>query len=75
VTTHKSDGTPETFTSYAYVGASATGTETGGQQSPATGTQSSKPGLQTGAAGVLSRRWGVEAVAVVGGAVGVAWFI
>ena len=74
VTTHNSDGTPETFTSYAYVGASATGTETGGQ-SPATGTQSSKPGLQTGAAGVLSRRWGVEAVAVVGGAVGVAWFI
>ena len=75
VTTHNSDGTPETFTSYAYVGASATGTETGGQQSPATGTQSSKPGLQTGAAGVLSRRWGIEAVAAVGGAVGVAWFI
>lgn len=75
VTTHNSDGTLETFTSYAYVGASATGTETAGQQSPATETQSSKPGLQTGAAGVLSRRWGVEAVAVVGGAVGVAWFI
>jgi hypothetical protein len=75
VTTHRSDGTPETLTSYAFVGASATDTETAGQQAPATGTQSSKPGLQTGAAGVLSRRWGVEAVAVVGGAVGVAWFI
>ena len=75
VTTHNSDGKLETFTSYAYVGASATGTESAGQKPPATGTQSSKPGLQTGAAGVLSRRWGVEAVAVVGGAVGVAWFI
>ena len=75
VTTHNSDGTPETLTSYAYVGASATDIETAGQQPAATGTQSSKPGLQTGAAGVLSRRWGVEAVVVVGGAVGVAWFI
>ncbi|OCL11592.1 hypothetical protein AOQ84DRAFT_184640 [Glonium stellatum] len=73
-TTHKPDGTPETLTSYAYVGASATEIGTA-QQVPASGTQSTKPGLQTGAAGVLSRRWGAEAVAVVGGAVGVAWFI
>lgn len=74
VTTTGPGGKPITLTSYAYVGANPTGTQPG-QEPQGTGTSTAKPGLQTGAAGVLSRRWGVEAAAVVGGAVGVAWFL
>lgn len=70
-TTTLPDGSRSTITSYAYVSAAAaTGTDT----AVATSTRG-KPGLQTGAAGVLSRSMGWEAVAVMGGAVGVAWFI
>jgi hypothetical protein len=73
ITTTGQDGQPVTLTSYAYVGASKTGTaQTPGQ---VTGTNTGKPGLQTGAASAVTGRWGVEALAVVGGAVGVAWLL
>jgi len=73
ITTTGKDGHPVTLTSYAYVGASKTGTaQTPGQ---VTGTNTGKPGLQTGAASVVTGRWGFEALAVVGGAVGMVWLI
>ncbi|KAF2489879.1 hypothetical protein BU16DRAFT_166449 [Lophium mytilinum] len=74
ITTTGKNGQPVTLTSYAFVGAGATSTKTVGAGEQ-TGTNTGKPGLQTGAAGVLSRQWGVEAAAVIGGAVGMAWMI
>ncbi|KAI9722168.1 MAG: hypothetical protein M1828_004850 [Chrysothrix sp. TS-e1954] len=70
------DGSPTTLTSVAVVGVSgpggATATEGAAEQS---GTGTGQAGLVTGNAAVASRKMGKEVVALVGGAVGVAWLL